>query len=207
MNRKKTIITMVITLVLVAAIGAGATVAFLTDKTNTLTNTFTFGKVEMELFEHNEDGTENFEGIRYENMYPGQTVSKDPTARVKADSVDCYVFIKVTGIDALESVGFTVGKIDSSVWEKQGDKNGKKDGVYRYVGTKADDNYAAGVVLRSDKDVTLPALFETVQYNDNEEGAAEGIEIPSIDLVGCAVQAKNVSVSDAYKEVADKLAK
>lgn len=207
MNRKKTIFTMVTTLVLIAAIGIGATFAFLTDKTNTLKNTFTFGKVELELFEHNENGTENFEGISYKDVYPGQTVKKDPTARVKADSADCYVFIQVAGIDALESKGFTVGKIDPAVWEKQGIKNGKKDGIYRYIGTKANGTYAAGVVLKNAKNVTLPALFETVKYNENEEGVTGCVKIPSIDLIAYAVQAKGLSVSDAYKVVTDKLAK
>jgi len=94
---KKSIITMLVALVLVAAVGVGATLAYLSDKTGTVTNTFTVGKVKIDLTEF-KDGVELADGqtgFSYEKVIPGQTYSKEPVVTVKANSEDCYLFVEV----------------------------------------------------------------------------------------------------------------
>ena len=49
---KKSLITMLVAIVLVAAVGVGATLAFLTDSTKEKVNTFTVGNVDIELTEN-----------------------------------------------------------------------------------------------------------------------------------------------------------
>ncbi|MBR4933326.1 MAG: hypothetical protein IKZ03_02595 [Clostridia bacterium] len=83
--RKRTIIILLACAVAVA-IGIGTTVAYLVASPRTVENTFTAGKVEITLTETT--------GAEYK-MAPGVNLEKDPTVTVKADSEDCWLFVKV----------------------------------------------------------------------------------------------------------------
>lgn len=74
-------------LVLVVAVASvGGTIAWLTDKTDTVTNTFTVGDVDIELDETT--------GTNYK-VIPGVNIRKDPKVTVKAGSEACWLFVKV----------------------------------------------------------------------------------------------------------------
>lgn len=86
---KKTLrkILPVLALVLVVAVASvGGTIAWLTDKTDTVTNTFTVGDVDIELDETT--------GTNYK-VIPGVNIRKDPKVTVKAGSEACWLFVKV----------------------------------------------------------------------------------------------------------------
>ena len=72
-------------LVLVIGCVAGGTVAWLVATTDTVTNTFTYGKIDITLTE-----TE-----RTYNIVPGVALDKDPKVTVKGGSEDCWLFVKV----------------------------------------------------------------------------------------------------------------
>ena len=95
---KKTLITILAT-VLVCACIVGGTLAWLTDKTDTIENTFTVGKVDIELTETT--------GNTYK-MIPGNTITKDPKVTVKAGSEACWVFVKIEAIDVADYLTYTV---------------------------------------------------------------------------------------------------
>lgn len=82
---KKTLLTILCT-VLVCSCVMGATLAFLMDKTDSIENTFTVGKVKIELAETT--------GPKYK-MIPGSEIEKDPTVTVKAESEACWLFVKI----------------------------------------------------------------------------------------------------------------
>lgn len=82
---KKTLITILAT-VLVCACVVGGTLAWLTDKTDTVTNTFTIGDVSITLVETVDDEFK---------IIPGATYKKDPTVAVVAGSEACYLYVKV----------------------------------------------------------------------------------------------------------------
>lgn len=82
---KKTLITILAT-VLVCCCVVGGTLAWLVDQTEAVTNTFTVGKVEIELTETT--------GSEYP-LIPGTEHEKNPTITVSDDSERCYVFVKV----------------------------------------------------------------------------------------------------------------
>ncbi len=70
------------------------TLAWLTAKSETITNTFTVGNISITLTETT--------GDTYK-LVPGVQVEKDPTVTVKAGSEKCYLFVKVVnGIAAIE---------------------------------------------------------------------------------------------------------
>jgi len=83
---KKRIIA-ICTVVALIALVATATLAYMTD-TDTATNTFTIGKVDITLDEPNWDPDNN-------KLIPGTYLDKDPTVTVESGSEDAYVFVSV----------------------------------------------------------------------------------------------------------------
>lgn len=81
--KKKVLSIVAVVLVLCCAIGG--TLAWLTDKTGPVVNTFTVGDINIELTET----TTNYK------MVPGNTITKDPKVTVKANSEACWLFVKV----------------------------------------------------------------------------------------------------------------
>ncbi len=63
----------------------GGTMAWLTDKTDPVVNTFSTSDIQVEL-------TETEEPYK---MIPGYTIHKDPAAKILANSEDCYLFVEL----------------------------------------------------------------------------------------------------------------
>lgn len=96
MKTKSKALLLTLCAVLLVAASVLGTMAYLTS-TDTVTNTFTVGKVEIKL---DETDVTNPTGARVTaNSYklmPGNTYTKDPTVTVKAGSEESYVRMKVT---------------------------------------------------------------------------------------------------------------
>lgn len=73
---------------------AEGTIAWLTSKTETVTNTFTYGDINIVLTETDTKDDDNSNTNTYE-MVPGKDIIKDPMITVKEKSEDCYLFIKL----------------------------------------------------------------------------------------------------------------
>lgn len=116
MKKKATIA--VVALVLTACLAIGGTLAWLVDSTNAVKNTFTYGDINIDLWEHklNEDGLTLGTEVVYEEsgfkMIPGNTIDKDPTVTVKAGSEACWLFVKVeesTNFDSFMTYSIATG--------------------------------------------------------------------------------------------------
>ena len=83
---KKKTLTLVLALTLLVAGVVGGTLAWLADQTAEVKNTFTVGDINIGLTETTTDY----------KMVPGNTIAKDPTVTVKANSEACWLFVKVT---------------------------------------------------------------------------------------------------------------
>ena len=83
MKKKAWLSALAVVLVLCCAVGG--TLAWLTQKTDAVVNTFTVGDINITLTE-----TE-----REYKMVPGNTIDKDPTVTVQAGSEACWLFVKV----------------------------------------------------------------------------------------------------------------
>lgn len=96
---KKKIVALCLCIALAVVAIGGATLAYFTDKTETVTNTFTVGKVDIDLWE-TADGTAN--GIETRTgrndikVAPGTDIDKNPTVKVVANSENCWLFVKMT---------------------------------------------------------------------------------------------------------------
>jgi len=113
-SKKKVFVTVLCAAALVVASVLG-TMAYLTSKTDTVSNTFTVGKVGITLDEAKveSDGTpvDNAERVTA-NQYkliPGHKYTKDPTVHVDEDSEGSWLFVKVeNSISNLEAKGDTI---------------------------------------------------------------------------------------------------
>ena len=84
MKKKGLALVLALTLLVVGVVAG--TLAWLTAKSDVVTNTFTTSDIKVELKETT--------GTEYK-MIPGYTISKDPKATVLAGSEECYLFVKL----------------------------------------------------------------------------------------------------------------
>ena len=114
MRTKTKALALALCAVLLVVTTVFVTMAFLTSK-DTVTNTFTVGKVTITLDEADvkSDGTyESNKDARVDTneykLIPGHTYIKDPTIHVADDSEECWLFVKVeNGLANAEAEGAT----------------------------------------------------------------------------------------------------
>ena len=98
---KKKIIAICLCAALLAVAVIGGTLAYFTDETQKVQNTFSVGNVKITLDEAKLDESGNAtserteEGNDYGVMMPGSSISKDPTVHVDKDSQDAWLFVKL----------------------------------------------------------------------------------------------------------------
>ena len=164
--KKKTLIS-IIAVALVLCVSVGGVLAWLTDKTDPVVNTFTVGNIDLTLAET----TTNYK------MVPGATIDKDPVVTVKADSEKCWVFVKFEKSANLDSF-ITYAEADG--WTRL---EGVDDEVYYRVqdATAADVTYR---VLANDK----VAVKDTVTKGMMDELKADGAVQPKLTFTAYAIQ-------------------
>ena len=207
MNKKFLKVLAVAACAVLLVVGSVAgTLAYLTDKTDPITNTFTVGNVEITLTEAKVDvygNPINDEGAVVDkadaprvnsNKYklvPGKTYTKDPIVSVTAGSEACWLFVKVdNGISEIED--------DSSSIVSQMNEKG-----WTPLAGETDIYYHA-VVDASNSEEDLPvAVFSTFTI----DGAKTGNDMlgkagASITVTAYAVQAEGFDSAAAAWEAA-----
>lgn len=89
-------ISLVLALVLMVGCVAGGTVAWLMTQTQAVVNTFTYGDINITLKETDTllDDTRDDNTNDYK-MIPGETITKDPTITVEANSEACWLYVEL----------------------------------------------------------------------------------------------------------------
>ena len=173
MKKKTLALVLALTLLVVGVVGG--TLAWLTDQTAEVKNTFTVGDINIDLTETTTDY----------KMVPGNTIAKDPTVTVKANSEACWLFVKVTESENLNNfITYTI----ANGWTEL------ESGVY-YREVPASDADQTFPVLAGNavtvKDTVTKALLETAKTS-----------APTLTFKAYAVQKDNVaSASDAWAKV------
>lgn len=174
-------------LVLVIGCVAGGTVAWLVAKTDTVTNTFTYGNINIALAETT--------GEDYK-IIPGKDISKDPKVTVKGGSEACWLFVKVEEVGAISTI--TTDPVHYAIdtgWAQLKDKDGKDvSGVY-YRLVDAVDNDTAFNVLKDNKIIVSGELTkETIN--------GYAVQQPTLTFTAYAVQKENIdTAADAWAKV------
>lgn len=120
-NKKLVIAVIALSLALVCTIGG--TLAFLVAKSNTVTNTFTYGQIALELSENNKTDKD---GLEFTNVVPGDELDKDPVITVVKGSEACHVYVLIDN----QLGDAATYNIDGAVWTKVGEAGTKV--LYRY---------------------------------------------------------------------------
>lgn len=174
-------------LVLVVGCAVGGTIAWLTATTDPVVNTFTYGKIKIELTETT--------GAEYK-IIPGVNISKDPKVTVKADSEACWLFVKVA-----EEGTFVANKVTYSIADgwTQGDGTVIPTNVcYREVNAvTADTNFN---VLAGD--TTYPNGVVTVSENLTKAEANSVATQSTLTFTAYAVQKDGIdTAAEAWAKV------
>lgn len=150
---KKKVLALVLAMVLVVVGVAAGTLAWLTAKSDTVTNTFTTSDIKVEL----KETKNNFK------MIPGYDIQKDPKATVLAGSEECFLFVKLE-----KSANFD----DFMTYEMADGWTALTgvDGVY-YREVKTADIGTAYSVLKGDK-VTVKGSVTKDMMNAIDNGTA-----------------------------------
>ena len=165
-------------LVLVIGCVAGGTVAWLVATTDTVTNTFTYGDINIALAETT--------GEDYK-IIPGKDIPKDPKVTVTAGSEACWLFVKVeqTGTFVANKVTYA---IDNSWTALPG-----VDGVYYRQVDSVTENTAFSVL--KDNKVTVS---ENLTKDEIKNITAQ----PKLTFTAYAVQKDGIDTAAAAWEKA-----
>lgn len=182
---KKKTIAILMAAMLVCGGAAGATMAWLTDNTGTIVNTFTYGDINIELTEVNPAG-------QTAKMIPGSDITKDPVVTIKADSEPCYVFVKIEPSENYSTFfgEFTDEKV-SDGWEPL---NGVTNVFYQTIDENNGQPLNEDVklsVLKEDK----VSVLDSVTKQDMEALKTSG-KNPTLAFTAYAVQLQNIATPD-----------
>ena len=173
MKKMHKALLLILCAVLLVAASVMGTLAYLTHTTETVTNTFTIGKVGITLDETDVDvyGVKDGDTRVTKNTYkliPGREYVKDPIIHVDADSENCWVFIKMNnGLG--EAAAITIDTANWTLLESTAD-----GAVYAY-----NTQMAAGE--------STAALFSNFTFASDAD--PETYDGKTITLIGYAVQA------------------
>ena len=92
---KKKSLALVLALAMIVVCVVGGTLAWLIATTGSVTNTFTYGDINIKLEETDATVAADGSATKEFKMIPGYTIDKDPKGTVKAGSEKCYLFVKV----------------------------------------------------------------------------------------------------------------
>lgn len=179
------IAALIAAIVLFIGCTAGGTVAWLVSKPKPIVNVFTVGNINATLTETKTEF----------KIVPGVNIAKDPVATVKANSEECYLFVKLTEENwpNFTEADKTTRKVKYEIadgWTKL------EDGVYYREVAKKDTDQAFHV-LQNDK--------VTVSSTLTKENADAITGTPKLTVAVYAVQKEGMgSAAEAWKTATAK---
>ena len=172
MKKKGLALVLALTLLVVGVVAG--TLAWLTAKSDTVTNTFTTSDIKVKL--------EETTGTNYK-MIPGYTISKDPKATVLTGSEECYLFVK---LEKSQNFDTYLKYVIADGWTPLTDVNGVYyrvvDGTSNKIGTPysvlKDDKVTVNDTVTKEQmnaftDATLPKLTITAYASQLHKNATE----------------------------------
>lgn len=166
--------------VLLVAVSVLGTMAYLTSKTQVITNTFTVGDINIEL-------TETKPESKQAKIIPGVDIEKDPKVTVKEDSEACWLFVKVeqTGTFVTDKVTYSV-MTGADGWKALPDV----DGVY-YREVSAVTSDTSFDILENNKVTVSDTLTKADVNNITAENQ------PKLTFTAYAVQKEGIDTAAA----------
>ena len=193
-------IALLMACVMTLCVAIGGTLAWLTAKTDDVTNVFTPSDIKIGL---NETKPEN----KTAKMVPGYTITKDPKVTVEVGSEDCYIFVKVvennntiTGLAAVDGIEGSEGKVllytvetGDNAWTKLTGVDGVDNVYYQVVAgladkTNSEDNWSDYVL--TDNKVIINQNVTKEMMNTTLTNAQ-----PTLSFMAAAIQLYDTNVN------------
>lgn len=219
MKKKQKILLLVSVLAVLVSAGGYATYAFLSNITQTATNTFQSDKdIGITLTEPEWDDHGKVEALAY---VPGQIIDKDPAVILNDNSVSSYVALKVQYFDE-DSEEITFGEFADRYLEESEETSGIEfSDSWVYIGSDKTDKtaqtgeygksvlYMYKEVLEPDNPLTAvsenvtESLFTKVHLGNNISQNEDTKLLPhfNINVTAYAVQSDGIGVEEAKKEL------
>ena len=195
-RRARRIALTVALMALVAVLSIGGTIAWLISTPAAITNTFTVGDVNITLEETKGTGTATAKNFP---MVPGNTIDKDPTVKVEANSEACYVYVKVE--PSANAATYLTYSVDSAWTQLKDDSNNDVTGVYYINVSAADAKTGKSYPVLTESKVTVNTNVTEAQLED-----AEGSGAPTLTFTAYAIQSANTgSEYQAWTKLQDEL--
>ena len=164
----------VLALVLVIGCAVGGTTAWLATKSESIVSTFTYGDINIAL-------TETEPEKKPAKIIPGVDIEKGLKVTVKANSEDCWLFVKVE-----EAGTFVAGKVTYAIADGWTKGNGIPEGFYyREVSAATTDSVFS--VLKDDKITVSKSLTKADIQNITDE--------PRLTFTAYAVQMEGINTA------------
>lgn len=189
---------------IVSGVFAG-TLAFMSDTTDPVINTFTYGKIRISLSEPDDDNDGNVMENQYQ-IVAEQKIKKVPIVTVEKNSEDCWLFVEV-----IEKNNFS-HYMTYSVFSRS--DNGQ------WIALPGTDNVYYREVDRSSRDTSFAVLEELDSYGNTvyvkstvtKEELNALDDFPKLEFVAYAVQ-RDLEIeeldtaSDAWELIRNEMAK
>lgn len=186
----KTLVAL-LSLVLLLGCSLSGTLAWLADKTDPVTNTFTVGDIDITLVETTTDY----------KIVPGVNIAKDPKVTVEADSEACWLFVKVDEANWPDFKDGDARKVDYAIAQGWTKLTGVTGVYYREVDAETAKNGDDWQVLAGDN--TYPdgvvTVSDTLTKSELQELASNN---PTLTFTAYAVQQEGVDTAEEAWNIA-----
>ncbi len=162
---KKTLFAVLASVLICCSI-VGTTYAWLVMKTEPITDTFTVGNINITLSESTS---------RNKKMVPGATLTENPMVTVKANSEDCWLFIRMNKSEGFETF------LECSVANGWTALTGEAGIYYREVALNSEADQVFDIL--KDNQVTVKESATKEQYDELGEE-----DYPTLTFTAYAVQ-------------------
>lgn len=195
------VFTILLTLTLVLGSAVGGTLSWLLAKSNTVTNTFTYGDISIDLDETetdlNDDGDAD---TNWYEMIPGEIIEKDPTVSVNPGSETCWLFVKLEKFENFDD--FMEYEIGDRWTQLKDDKSVDVEGVYflHQAEVTKDASVVKYPVLKDDE-VAVKASVTKMMLNDLDK--ADPKVYPELKVTAYAVQYSSFEVKDTAGNIVE----
>lgn len=207
-NMKKTLL-MILAMMLVCAISVAATIAYFVAETGSVTNTFTFGNVDISVEEDTpgDQPTKEDETYNYDQVKPGIFYTKAPTITNEGSEV---AWVRMT-VKYDADVASALGAPElTDLLKKDGASSISANWTYAgYYTDNGDKVYVYDYNSELAAEATTDALFSGFTVPATWDGTgltapAQGTPFTFITINGYAVQEAGLSHDDAKAAMAEK---
>lgn len=181
MKKNKLLIPIMVLILVIGVVGG--TLAWLTDQTAEVENTFTVGNIDIDLTEDGATVDPTDANLFKQNfkMVPGAEIAKKPEVTVKKDSEKCWVFVKVTESNVLDNyISYDI----CDPWKPISTGSN----VYYYIQDATDVDVVKSV-LKEDKVTVL----NTVTKDNMDALKVTGATQPTLSFKAYAIQYDNLT--------------